>query len=77
MVVLRCDNHDAELRAREYLEKQVVCCVIKSKTASRGAVELNIEVRLADDNTDFINFLSSIPGVESAVAVSYNGDYMD
>ena len=34
-------------------------------------------IRLYNLNTDFINFLSSMPGVESAVAVSYNGDYMD
>ncbi len=39
-------------------------------------VEINLEVRLRDDNTDFINELSVIPGVQSAVLVSYNGDYM-
>ena len=32
--------------------------------------------RIKDDNTDFINDLSEIEGVESAVLVSYNGDYM-
>lgn len=31
---------------------------------------------LADDSTDFINTLSEISGVHSAVLVSYNGDYM-
>lgn len=35
-----------------------------------------MEVRLKDDNTDFINVLSEMPGVQSAVLVSYNGDYM-
>ena len=29
-----------------------------------------------DDNTDFVNALSEMPGVSSAVLVSYNGDYM-
>ena len=29
-----------------------------------------------EDNTDFINALSEIGGVGSAVLVSYNGDYM-
>ena len=38
--------------------------------------ELNLEIRLKDDNTDFINGLADFPGVESAVLVSYNGDYM-
>ena len=42
----------------------------------RGLVELNAEIRLASDNTDFINELAALNGVESAVLVSYNGDYM-
>jgi len=39
-------------------------------------VELNVEVRLKDDNTDFINALVDMPGVQNVVLVSYNGDYM-
>ena len=35
-----------------------------------------MEIRLRDDNTDFINELSDMDGVESSVLVSYNGDYM-
>ena len=49
---------------------------MKSKTARRGSVELNLEIRLKDDNTDFVNELAQIEGVNSAVLVSYNGDYM-
>jgi hypothetical protein len=51
-------------------------CVVKSKTAQKGLVELNLEIRLKTDNTDFINGLADLPGVDSAVLVSYNGDYM-
>ena len=50
--------------------------MVKSKSAQRGAVELNLEIRLRDDNTDFVNALSEMDGVRSAVLVSYNGDYM-
>ena len=50
--------------------------MVKSKTARKGSVELNLEVRLKDDNTDFVNKLSELEGVGSAVLVSYNGDYM-
>ena len=39
-------------------------------------MELNLEIRLKDDNTDFVNELARIEGVNSAVLVSYNGDYM-
>lgn len=51
-------------------------CVVKSKTAQKGAVELNMEIRMKDDDTDFINILSDMPGINSAVLVSYNGEYM-
>ena len=76
IVVLRCSDHDAELRAMNYLNAQTNRCVVKSKTAQKGEVELNLEIRLKDDNTDFINSLADMGGVHSAVLVSYNGDYM-
>ena len=76
MVVLSCTGHDAEKKAEELLAKHVIRSTVKSKSAVKGAIELNIEVRLKDDNTDFINALSDLPGVNSAVIVSYNGDYM-
>lgn len=76
IVVLRCQNHDGEVAATEFLEKQVQRFVVKSKTAQKGAIELNIEVRMKDENTDFINILSEMNGVSSAVLVGYNGDYM-
>ena len=76
MVVLGCTGHDAEMKAKKFLSENVAKSTIKSKSAVKGAVELNIEVRLKNDDTDFINILSEMPGVSSAVIVSYNGDYM-
>ena len=76
MVVLNCVNHDVEIKATEFMKKYVTRCTVKSKSAVKGALEMNIEVRLKEDNTDFINILSEMPGVNSAVIVSYNGDYM-
>lgn len=76
MVVISCVNYEAEMAVREFLEKQVSKSVVKSKTAQKGSIELNIEVRMKDENTDFINILSEMNGVNSAVLVSYNGDYM-
>ena len=76
IVVLRCENHEAEKAAQEYLSKHVSKWSVKSKTAQKGLVELNMEVRLKSDNTDFINAMAGINGVISAVLVSYNGDYM-
>ena len=76
IVVIRCADRDAEQRAMNCLKEQANRCVIKSKTAQKGDVELNLEIRLKDDNTDFINSLADMDGVHSAVLVSYNGDYM-
>ncbi len=76
IVVLRCDGAETEKKAMDYLKQQTTKCAVKSKTARKGELEINLEIRLKEDNTDFINALSDMPGVESAVLVSYNGDYM-
>lgn len=76
IVVLRCDGHTSEQQATAFLAQQAQRCVVKSKTAQADGVELNLEVRLKDDNTDFVNQLAMLPGVNSAVLVSYNGEYM-
>lgn len=76
IMVIRCENHDSEIAAMDFLKKQVKRCVVKSKTARKGAIEINAEVRMKEDNTDFINILSEMNGVNSAALVSYNGDYM-
>lgn len=76
IVVLYCEDHDSELNATDFLRKQIQRCIVKSKTVRKGAVELNLEIRLKEDNTDFVNILSEMNGVNSAVLVSYNGDYM-
>ena len=76
MVVIRCDNHESEVNASEFLKNQVQRFGVKSKTAQKDMIELNIEIRMKGDNTDFINVLANMQGVNSAVLVSYNGEYM-
>ncbi len=76
ILVIQCSGHESEKKAKSFIDGQVQRCVVKSKTARRGSIELNLDIRLKNDNTDFINELSELEGVESAVLVSYNGDYM-
>ena len=76
ILVMQCDGSQSEAEARAYLEKNTKRCAVKSKSAQKGLVEVNYDVRLADDSTDFINALAEMEGVKSAVLVSYNGDYM-
>lgn len=60
----------------QFLHDRVKRLTIKSKSARKGAIELNMEIRMKDSDTDFVNVLADMEGVESAVLVSYNGEYM-
>ena len=77
IVVLRCDDRESELKATDFISKQVEKCVVKSKSAQKGSIELNMEIRMKDENTDFVNVLADMNGIQSAVLVSYNGEYMN
>ena len=76
IVVLSCDGPASEEAAMALLRENTKRCVVKSKSVQRGLAELNLEVRLLGGDTDFINRLAELKGVQSAVLVSYNGDYM-
>ena len=75
ILIVNCENHDSELAANDFIKKQVKKSVVKSKIVKMGCVELNMEVRLKDENVDFVNVLSEMNGINSAALVSYNGDY--
>ncbi|NLU53041.1 MAG: DUF4956 domain-containing protein [Clostridiaceae bacterium] len=77
IAVIRCTGDEIEADVRNFLSSKVEKCVVKSKTVTKGMLELNYEIRLKDESTDFINAISAMNGVESAVLVSYNGDYMN
>ena len=76
IVVIRCADRKSEKAALEFLDENTKRMVVKSKSVQKGAIEVNAEIRLRNDDTDFINDLAEIQGVENAVLVSYNGDYM-
>ncbi|MCR5481191.1 MAG: DUF4956 domain-containing protein [Clostridia bacterium] len=76
IVVISCTDSAAEERATQLLKAKVEKLAVKSKSAREGLIELNLEVRLRTENTDFINDLANLDGVSSAVMVSYNGEYM-
>ena len=76
ILVVRCDGQKSEQQVKGYLDRETARCVVKNKSVQRGSVELQLEVRLHNDNTAFVNALSEMPGVSSAALVSYNGDYM-
>lgn len=76
ILVLSCSDSAAEKRALSLLSNSVHSYTVKGKTAQKGKIELNIEVGLKSDDFDFVNALSELPGISSAVLVSYSGEYM-
>ena len=68
IIVVQCADHNSETKVKDFLTGQVQRCVVKSKSVQRGSIELNMEIRLKDDNTDFVNTLSEIAGVTSVCA---------
>lgn len=76
IVVIRCDSRESEVKVVDFISKQVNKSVVKSKSVQKGMIEINMEIRMKDNNTDFVNVVSEMNGVQSAVLVSYNGDYM-
>lgn len=76
ILVVQCADKEAENKAFEAIKNATIRQSVKSKSVQKGLIEINYEVRLKNDDTDFINSLSDIEGVNSAVLVSYNGEYM-
>ena len=76
IVIVSCADSQTEKAALDFLTKNVRKCTVKSKSVTKGMIELNLEIRMMNENTDFINALSDMRGVNSAVLVSYNGEYM-
>ena len=76
ILVLTLDGKAAENAAMALVQKNVRRCRIKSKSVTKGGTELTVDVRLKDDNTNFMQDVSDLDGVISAVLVTYNGEYM-
>lgn len=76
IAVIQCEGYETEKAVKDYLSRNTEKCVEKSKSVQKNMIELNMEIRLKNENTDFINAIAALNGVSSAVLVSYNGDYM-
>ncbi len=76
ILVLNCRDEAAEEHVHRLLVERVAHYNVKSKTVTAECIELTAELRTKDASTAFVNSIQSIPGVESATLVSYNGEYM-
>ncbi len=76
ILVLNCENEEAENTAAELLKNTVKKYRIKSKTVNADGIELTTELKIKDDKMAFVNRMNEIAGVKNATLVSYNGVYM-
>ena len=76
ILVVHCASAEMEKEVRTFLQSQVRRLSLKSKSIDSGRTELNYEVRLREDDSDFVSRLDAMDGVSHVVLVSYNGDYM-
>ena len=49
---------------------------LKSKSSYNGINELTLQVSIKKNNTDFVNNISKLEGVDSAMLIEYTGDYL-
>ncbi len=75
IIVLNLEDDQAENNAMVMIRSQTKKTLIKSKTVSKGGIELTVEVRLRDMSAKLLNELLAVSGVNNATLVSYNGDY--
>lgn len=76
LIIIRLTDGEIEGSVESVLKKEVRKMLLKSKTITGGVgTELIYEIRPNDSNTVFLNAISKMDGVESAVMVSYDGNY--
>ena len=76
LLILNCQDENAENTALSLMKEAVKKHAVKSKTVNAQGIEFTAELRMKDGETAFVNRLNEIAGVENATLVSYNGEYM-
>jgi uncharacterized membrane protein YhiD involved in acid resistance len=76
LLVVNCNNDQADQQVEQFVTKGVKKFNVKQKTVTAGNLEVTYEIRLKEKTGAFVNGISTIAGVQSAVLISYNGDYV-
>lgn len=76
LLILNCQDENAENAALSLVKEAVKKYAVKSKTVNVQGIEFTAEIRMKDGETAFVNRLNEIAGVKNATLVSYNGEYM-
>lgn len=76
LLVIRYVDQSIESTLEQIVSSQTKKHTVKSKSADAGNhFEITYEVRISDDNTSFLNRISETKGIQSAVMLSYDGNF--
>lgn len=76
ILIVNCENENAEKNAVEMIKSSVGKYLVKSKTVNSSGIELTAEIKVKEGSMDFVNRVNGIEGVTDATLVSFNGEYM-
>lgn len=76
ILVVNCENENSEELIMREVKNNIDKYIVKTKTINQNGIELTIELKFKNATTSFINEIYKINGVNNAVLVSYNGEYM-
>ncbi|MEW9094829.1 MAG: DUF4956 domain-containing protein [Clostridiaceae bacterium] len=76
LFVVNCHDNKAEEEVMKKVKDEIKKFNIKSKTVAKDNIEMTLELRVKNNETSFVNMVSNINGVNNAVLISYNGDYV-
>ncbi|OYD06768.1 DUF4956 domain-containing protein [Paludifilum halophilum] len=76
LLVVNFKGDETEKVIYEKLKNAVNRFDVKQKSVTAEEIEVTFEVRLKGAEPSFVNNVSAIKGVENAILISYNGDYV-
>jgi len=75
LLIVKCHSTTTEKALVQALGQALKRYNVKTKSIAGDSIELTYEIRLKGGNTEFINAISTIEGVESAVILAYDGNF--
>lgn len=76
ILVVNCENGNSEKEIDSIIKENAQKSILKAKSVCKNSTELTYEIRIRNNDTNFINTVSEADGVTNACLVTYNGEYM-
>ena len=76
LLVVNAANDAADAAVQAMIKGRLHRFTVKSKTISSAGNEATYEVRLKSGAADIVKEIAAIEGIENAVLIAYNGDYV-